>query len=356
MAAVLTIIRLWTTSFFCLAGLGIILNSCLTPAVSFAGVLLPEHHPVVSPPATDSVLATDTKSDKPIAYSSLFPPGKDVCFWIEDRIDDPLSLREYDDKHLLLLPLTTACVGLLAAGDEIGWPGYEAQGDHARSIGNLPEAEKAYATAAGLLDRTADKEVNQDLASLLNKLGTTRFKQHDFAGAEMIFRRALTIYTLTRGHHDLRVADTLDLVASALFEQQQGRALTGPLFYRAWVVREEMLGPDHPAVADSLHHVAASLYADNLSLAIPLLFRSKEIREKIFGHDHPLVANSLNAMARLYEVHNHRDLAIPLYQDALTIQENVFGPNASETMQARSSLDMAHRGKAHLHEQPEGRE
>lgn len=354
MAAVLTIIRLWTASFFCLAGLGIVLNSCLTPAVSFAGVLLQEHHPVVSPPATDSVLATDTKSDKSIAYSSLFPPEKDACFWIEDRIDDPLSLREYDDKHLL--PLTAACAGLLAAGDQIGWPGYEAQGDHARSVGNLPEAEKAYATAVGLLDRTADKEVNQDLASLLNKLGTTRFKQHDFAGAETIFRRALTIYTLTRGHHDLRVADTLDLVASALFEQQQGRALTGPLFYRAWVVREEMLGPDHPAVADSLHHVATSLYADNLSLAIPLLFRSKEIREKIFGHDHPLVANSLNAMARLYEVHNHRDLAIPLYQDALTIQEKVFGPNASETMQARSSLDMAHRGKAHLHEHPEGRE
>lgn len=354
---VLTVVRLWTIFFFRLAVLGIFLNSDLIPAVSFAGVFLQEHPPVVSPPAIDidSVLATDTKSDKPIAYSSLFSPGKSACFWIEDRIDDPLSLREYDDKHLLLLPLTTACVGLLAAGDEIGWPGYEAQGDHARSIGNLAEAEKAYATAVGHLDRTADKEVNQDLASLLNKLGATRFKQQDFAGAETVFRRALTIYTLTRGYHDLRVADTLDLVASALFEQQQGRALAGPLFYRVWVVREEMLGPDHPAVADSLHHVAASLYADNLSLAIPLLFRSKEIREKIFGHDHPLVANSLNAMARLYEQHNHRDLAIPLYQDALTIQEKVFGPNASETMQARSSLDMAYRGKAHLHEHP-GRE
>ncbi|HET9394873.1 MAG TPA: hypothetical protein VFO36_02360, partial [Nitrospiraceae bacterium] len=58
------------------------------------------------------------------------------------------------------------------------------------------------------------------------------------------------------------------------------------------------------------------------------------------------------AMARLYEMHNRRDLAIPLYQDALTIQEKVFGPNATETRQARSSLDMAHRWKDHLHEAP----
>ena len=238
---------------------------------------------------------------------------------------------------------------------EIGWPGYEARGDHERSIANWIGAEKAYAIAAGLLDRTTDKEVNEVLAALLNKLGVTRFKQGDFAGAETAFRRALTIYTATRGAEDLHVADTLDLVASALFEQQQGRALAGPLFYRAWVIRDEMMGPEHPAIADSLHHLAVSLYADNLSLAIPLFLHSKQIREKVFGHDHPLVANSLNAMARLYEMHNRHDLAIPLYQDALTIQERVFGPNASETREIRSSLDMAHRRSNHLHEDPQDR-
>jgi hypothetical protein len=54
-------------------------------------------------------------------------------------------------------------------------------------------------------------------------------------------------------------------------------------------------------------------------------------------------------MAMLYELHDRRDLAIPLYQDALTIQEKVFGPNASETLQVRSHLDMAHRGKEAPH-------
>jgi hypothetical protein len=103
--------------------------------------------------------------------------------------------------------------------------------------------------------------------------------------------------------------------------------------------------PDHRAIADSLHHVAISLYSDNLSLAMPMLLRTKEIREMVFGHDHPLVAVSLSAMARMYEAHNHRDLAIPIYQDVLRIQEKVFGPSASEAIQARDYLDMGYQVK-----------
>lgn len=354
MADALTSVRSWTTSFFCFTALGAALNWCFVPSLSFAGVPLQENHPVVAPPAIDNVWPAHTKSDKLIASSPISPGGRDACFSIDDRMGDRSGPRGLDAKRTLPLPLTVVCVDLLAAVDEIGWAGYEARGDHARSVGNWPEAEKAYAMAVGLLDRTSDKEVNQDLAALLNKLGVTRFRQDDFAGSETVFRRALTIYTLTHGSEDFHVADTLDLVARALFEQQQGRALAGPLFYRAWMIREGKLRPDHPAIADSLQHVAVSLYSDNLPLAIPLLLRSRQIREKVFGHDHPLVANSLDAMARLYETHNRRDLAIPLYQEELTIQEKIFGPNASETLPVRSSLEMAHGWKGSLHKDSNG--
>jgi tetratricopeptide (TPR) repeat protein len=324
--------------------LSVVLCGGLLSSTSFADVPYEGSHPmVVAPPGIDDVWTDKTKNDKFLAYGPMSSGGSDACFSIDDPIEG--GPRRSGDKGTLLMPLTMVCVGLFASANELGWAGYEANGDHAKAVGNWPEAEKAYATAVGLLDRTFDKEVNQNLAALLNKLGAMRFKQNDFAGAEKVFRRALGIYTLTRGAEDLHVADTLDLIGSALFEQQEGRALAGPLFFRAWVVREARLGPEHPAVADSLHHMAVSLYSDNLSVAIPLFLRSKNIREKIFGHEHPLVAHSLDAMARLYEAHDRRDLAIPLYQDALTIQEKVFGPNASETLQARSHLDMAHRGK-----------
>ena len=347
------IFRLLQTVAFCFTVLGT-LNWCFTPSMSFAAVPLHEHRHAVSPPAINSDRGADAMSEERMTYKSIPPGGRNACFQIESRQEDRLDPRGFDGNRPLLLPLTTLCMELLASADDLGWSGYEAQGDHARSVGKWSEAEKDYAMAVGLLERVPGKEDNLDLAVLLNKLGAARFKQNDFAGAEAVFRLALTIYTSTLGSEDLRVADTLDLVAGALFEQPQGRALAGPLFFRAWVIREKTLRPDHPAIADSLHHLAISLYSDNLSLAISLFQRSRKIREQVFGHDHPLVANSLNAMAQLYELHNRRDLAIPLYQDALTIQETAFGPNASETLQVRHNLDMAHRGTDTAPEEPNG--
>ena len=321
---------------FCVSGL----LCCLASSLSFADVPRRERQSV-APPPIDNLLGVDRGANTAQEVEKI----EQTCFTGESqsgalRSDGADNERKGPELSTLFC---ARLVGLVANADELGWSGYEANGDHAKSVGNWPEAGKAYATAVSLLDRTPNKDTNQDLAALLNKLGVTRFKQNDFAGAETVFRQALAIYTVSRGAEDLHVADTLDLVAGSLFQQPQGRALAGPLFYRAWAIREKALGPDHPAIAESLQHVAISLYSDDLPQAIPLLHRSKEIREKVFGRNHPLVANSLNAMAHLYEAHDRRDLAIPLYQEALTIQEKVFGPNASETMQARDDLDLSHR-------------
>ncbi len=340
----------------CCVGLIAVLCGCLASAISFADESFPGNHSVNSPPAIDIQRGGHTRSDKLLSRGPMSVGGGDACFEIGDRTEQHDKRRGAHGRPTLLLPIMTVCVGLIAAVDDIGWSGHEASGDHAKSLGHWVKAEQDYAMAVGILDRTINKEVNQDLAALLNKLGMARFMLNDFTGAETVLRRALTIYTATRGAEDLRVADTLDLLAGALFEQQQERALAGPLFFRAWIIRKGALVPDHPAIADSLHHVAISLYSDNLSLAMPLFLRAKEIRERVFGHDHPLVAISLSAMARMYEAHNRRDLAIPLYQDALRIQEKVFGPSASEALQARDYLDMAYREKPNHDGDPNARE
>ncbi len=325
----------------CHAGVAVMLCCGPVSSMSFADVALQENQPMVTSPTIDTLLGRDPYTNVPPVGWQVTSEGKRSCFWG----DNQGQVRGSEGERELPDPSPFFCARSAADVDDISWSGHEANGDHARSTGNWSEAERAYASAVGLLDRTADKDFNQDLAAILNKLGATRFKQNDFSGAETAFRRALAIYTATKGADDLHVADTLDLLGSALLEQQQGHALAGPLFYRAWAIREATLTPDHPAIADSLHHLAVGLYADNLAIAIPLFLRSKEIREKVFGGNHPLVVISLNAMARLYEAHNRPDLAIPLYQDALSIQEKVFGPNASETLHARSNLDMAHRQK-----------
>lgn len=315
------------------------LSWCLTSSLAFANVSFTTPPWTTFPPSIDFAFEGDAYAkNEYLAHSADVPGG---------RTEACLSTRENGERRgrpdWLGLP-RTVCAELTEAPDEVGWSGHEAQGDHARSLGNWSEAERAYAKAVELLERGSVQPVDQGFASLLDKVGAMRHKQKDYAGAETAYTRALTIYTSTRGADDLRVADLLDQLATVLFEQQPRRSLAGPLFYRAWAVREKLLGSDHPAVANSLHHLAFGLYADNVALAIPILLRAMEIREKAFGHDHPLVAESLKAMAVLYDTHDRRDLAIPLYQQALTIQEKVFGPGASETQQARENLETAHRG------------
>lgn len=318
------------------------LSCCLTSSIAFADVSFPTHHRTTFPPSIDFAFGGDEYAKKEyLAHPEGFPGGRtEACF---STSEGPENGERRGRPDWLGLPMT-ACVGLSEAADKVGWSGYEARGDHARSLGKWSEAERAYAQAVEVLERGSVQHVDQGFASLLDKLGAMRHRQKDLAGAETAYTRALTIYTSTRGADDLRVADMLDQLATVLFEQQPRRSLAGPLFYRAWAVREKLLGPDHPAVADSLHHLAFGLYADNISRAIPILLRSMEIREKAFGHDHPLVAESFNTMAVLYETHDRLDLAIPLYQQALTIQEKVFGPGASETQQTRYNLETAHRG------------
>lgn len=286
----------------------------LPSSMSFADAPLQDNHSTTTH-GIGHLLGADRylKSVQMFKQGPISSGGTLRCTLIEDQV----QLLE----HTPLLPATALCVELTASADEIGWPGYETLGDHARSVGNWSEAEQAYVKAIEWLERTTVKDGNQALAALLNKLGSTRFKQKDFAGAETAYRQALRIYTSTQDAEDLRVAGTLHLLAMALFEQNHGRDLAGSLFFRAWAVREKVLGPEDPAVAESLHLMALSLYRDDLSKAVPLLLQAMRIREKTYGPTHPSVVDTLMAMAVLYEAHHRQDLAIPLYQEALIIQE-----------------------------------
>lgn len=349
MADTRTIERRGSRGLLSSAGLLAALVCNLPSSISFADAPLQGNHSTTAR-GIDHLLDADryVKSGQMLKQGPVSPRGTQLCTFIEDQV----QLLELGP----LVPATALCVGLTTSADEIGWSGYEALGDHARSVGNWSEAEQSYVKAIEWLERTTVKDGNQALAALLNKLGSTRFKQKDFGGAETAYRKALRIYTSTQDAEDLRVADTLHLLAKALFEQNHGRDLAGALFFRAWAVREKVLGPEDPAVAESLHLMALSLYRDDLLKAVQLLHQAMEIREKTYGPTHPSVVDALMAMAVLYEAHHRQDLAIPLYQEALIIQEQVFGPNSTETLQVRHNLNKAYRWKESSPEESRRRE
>ena len=91
-----------------------------------------------------------------------------------------------------------------------------------------------------------------------------------------------------------------------------------PLAERVLLIREKVLGKEHPDVAQSLNNLAL-LYRTqgNYQKAEPLYQRSLLIWEKVLGKEHPNVAASLNNLAALYYTQGNYQKAEPLFQRSL---------------------------------------
>jgi tetratricopeptide (TPR) repeat protein len=66
--------------------------------------------------------------------------------------------------------------------------------------------------------------------------------------------------------------------------------------------------------------------------------RALKMREQVLGPQHPDVANSLNNLAWLYSALGKYAEAEPLYQRALKICEQVLGPDHPHSVTCRNNL------------------
>ena len=86
-------------------------------------------------------------------------------------------------------------------------------------------------------------------------------------------------------------------------------------------ISEKTLGPDHPYVATVLNNLATFLQNQgSYAEARPLLERSLAIFEKALGPEHPDVAVSLNYFAGLLNGQGTYAEARPLYEQGLSIK------------------------------------
>jgi CHAT domain-containing protein len=109
-------------------------------------------------------------------------------------------------------------------------------------------------------------------------------------------------------------------------------------------IRENALGPGHPAVATSLNNLAELYWAQaRYADAEPLFKRALVIRETALGPDHPDVAASLNNLASVYQDQGRYAEADPAFERALAIREKVLGPNHPETAIALNNLASLYR-------------
>jgi tetratricopeptide (TPR) repeat protein len=183
--------------------------------------------------------------------------------------------------------------------------------------------------------------------SLLNLAEIYR-AQGRYAEAEPLLKRSLEIRESALGPEHRDVAQSLNNLA-ALYRDQGRLDDAEPLFKRSLEIRERALGPEHPEVALCLNNLAMLYlgqssavrtmelgsgrppvpYRDfrRLALAEPLLERSLAIREKVLGPDHPDVAQSLNNLAQL------------MYDKSNWVRAAEYGRRSTDIIKRRAARD-----------------
>ncbi len=164
-------------------------------------------------------------------------------------------------------------------------------------------------------------------ARLLNQTAYYLAERAQYAEAEPLYQRSLTIRERLFGPEHPDVAQSLNNLAW-LYRQQAQYAAAEPLYGRSLMIRERVFGPEHPNVAESLNNLAL-LYQQQgrYAEAEPLYQRSLTIREQVLGPEHPDVARSLTHLAELHFQQGRFAEAGPLFQRSLTILERVLGPD-----------------------------
>jgi CHAT domain-containing protein/Tfp pilus assembly protein PilF len=177
-----------------------------------------------------------------------------------------------------------------------------------------------------------------DEASRLNKLVEKLYSEGKFGEAVPIAERALALREKVLGPMHPGVAESLNDLA-VLYLAQGAHAKAEPLLVRALDIREQALGPMHPDVANSLNNLALLYQAQGAyARAEPLLVRALDIREQALGPMHPDVAGSLNNLAALYQAQGAYAKAEPLLVRALDIREQALGPMHPDVAESLNNL------------------
>ena len=164
------------------------------------------------------------------------------------------------------------------------------------------------------------------LASLAHKVAAYLGDHGRYLEADPLFQRALSMREQVLGPDHPDVARTLHDLANLY--RAQGKYLEADLLYRrALSIREQVLGPDHPLVAATLANLAILCWKrGQYEQAEALAQRALSTASQALGSEHPDVAYSLNILGAIFFEQGKYREANPLYQRALSLFERALGP------------------------------
>jgi serine/threonine-protein kinase len=185
-------------------------------------------------------------------------------------------------------------------------------------------------TARELLEQGA-RRIETDLATqpliqaeMLATTGDIFTKLGSFDRAGQLLRRALELRVGQEGDGTLAVAETQALLG-VLHRARNAEPEAEPLFRQSLAIRERLLGPDHPDVANALLQLASLTMSVGKEEREALLRRARAIQERALGPDHPDLATTDEQLATLYWMLGRYREMQPLYERARAIRERAQG-------------------------------
>jgi tetratricopeptide (TPR) repeat protein len=147
-----------------------------------------------------------------------------------------------------------------------------------------------------------------------------------YAQSLPLYERALRILEKALGPEHPAVANTLNNMAGLHYSQGEYEEAMS-LYGRAVSIAEKVLGPEHSDMATMLNNMAEPLKSQGKYEEALLIYeRVRRKREEALGLEHSLVATTLNNMAGLHYSQGKFEEAMPLYERSLRINEKALGP------------------------------
>ena len=231
--------------------------------------------------------------------------------------------------------------------------------------GQYEEAETLHHRVLAIHEKTLGAEHPTSATSLSN-LGNVLYLQGKFRDAEQVHRRVLRVRekVLGPGHPD--TATSLNNLANVLLEQGKDermslsdararqragqRVVSGTeienLYRRALAIQESALGPDHPALANTLNNLGALLdQRSEHSESEPLQRRALAILEKSLGPLHPDTAATLTTLAVSLDRQGKLVEAEQTYLRAVETSRRAGNPRTLLLNSSRLGFSLAKRGR-----------
>lgn len=214
------------------------------------------------------------------------------------------------------------------------------------SANELPAAIEAATRAADLLS-TVHGADSLEVAEARNWLGQLHFMSGDFRGAERSMREALTIRERLLKPDDPLVAQSLNNVATVL-GRQGDLVRAEEMLVRALDVYRRALGPDHLDVARALINLAR-MYNErgDLERAEARYGEAVRIVEKAGGND-ILLAQLLNNLGILYQDRGDLERAREALERSLKIRQAALKPTDLQIALAMGNLASVHQERGAL--------